>query len=115
MVPGLSVGFAAGDIFQSLSKTSAMHEIIIDSVDHDTAKKNAVVTWRREDENYLQFLVVPLKEWNRQVEFESRRNPALHGSNNFAAGLFFLMQLDVIPMDEAYLSPADHTPVPQYE
>lgn len=114
MVPGLSVGFAAGDIFQSLSKTSAMPEIIIDSVDHDTAKKNVVVTWKRKDEDYLQFLVVPLKDWNRQVEFESRSHPVAITSR-IAAARFFLMQLDVIPMDEAYLSPADHTPVPQYE
>ncbi len=102
-----------------------MHEIVIYSIDHDTAKKHAVVTWIRKDEDCSQFLVVPLKDWNRQVEFESRRNPAMHGSNNldqcdrhrciFAAALFFLMQLDVIPMDPSYLSPVDNTPVPQYE
>lgn len=91
-----------------------MHEIIIVFVDHDTAKKNAVVTWKRKDDDYLQFLVVPLKDWNRQVEFESRSQPVAITSN-FAAALFFLMQLDVIPMDEAYLSPVDNTPVPQYE
>ena len=90
-----------------------MPEITIHSVDHDTAKLNAVIAWTWPgDENY-QFLVVPLKDWNRQAEFESRRNP--DQKHHLATAAYFLMKLDVIPMDPAYLSPVDNTPVPQYE
>lgn len=90
-----------------------MTDIRILSRDVDTSKQFVVISWEWKGDDYAQFLVVPIKEWNRHHDYEQKlRNTTAVGKET---ARFFLMKLDVIPMDEAYLSPVDATPVHQYE
>lgn len=82
--------------------------VIIDSYDVATDKKNAVISWHwsYEEATLQQRTVVSLMEWNNQCIAEKQLHPGSSASK--CAAMYFLMREEIIPYSPEYVREVDY-------